>query len=518
MKKIILWVISWITLTICGCAGTDGSGFNRGGDTPPTPTPQANITRGKIESIDTEAQQITVDGVAFDVVPDTAIQVNGSQDVFGNLKTNQVVIVTSLVNGDDEASRAQQINYIANALGPIERFDPVTNEMVVLGQTYHIDENTLVIDSRSDGTTSPDLQEGDLVEVSALNQPSGLLLSTRIDIIDELDFFWVFGFITAIDKTEQTLVIGNLTVDYSAAELTDQTLNELEVGLEVIAIGRLNDESILEALDVSITDEGGNFTLSSSLSSSGFITEFQSTETFYIGGLLDDEQPANNRPLAVTSNTEFINGNASELLEGAHIRVRADYNSDISRYEIKRLEFIEKVLPTQLDLSLYSLDSSVALLRSSPRIYSPIQSVDLSTADGFFSFGQVQILSQIYDVGRLLPALDSEFPISDITDFVVGGWVRLDFSPGSSFTEPSVVSGSLISPLDRAIIIGNAERISINEIRLLKQTVLINEDSTCFTLDGFSKPCDSLNLQNNILYVEGDAEGDILIATYIVEI
>ena len=118
MKKMIIGVFSWISMSLylllSSCAGTDGSGFDNGTSTP-TPSPQASITRGKLENVDVENQQITINGVSFNVQPEAVIQVNGQRQALDNLKTNQVVTIKSVV-GNGSVNLVEQINYISQCL------------------------------------------------------------------------------------------------------------------------------------------------------------------------------------------------------------------------------------------------------------------------------------------------------------------------------------------------------------------------------------------------------------------
>ena len=414
---------------------------------------------------------------------------------------------------------------LANALGPVDRFDPLTNQLEVLGQVYHVDDDTLIFNESSESPSLDEIEEGTFIEVSALSLEDGSFLSTRVDILGQLDFFLVFGPISALDITERTLVVGGLTVDFSETDIAQDVIEALELGLEVVAAGLLREDSealILEAIDLSIIDDEGNF-MASNLTTSGVITEFESLDTFYVAsGVVPSDQSAKETgPLAVTENTLIVNGENAEVVSGAHIIFRAAFNSELNRYEILELEFIEKVLPTIFDLNPIT---SPSFSIGPPRIYAPLDAVDFSTADELFNLGQVLVLSQPYIVKALRPTLFSEdTALSDVSEFQVGDWFLFEFDSvvsNSSNLTLGVVHASSIDELERIVLTGQVQYSNTNQsMELLNQTIIWDQDTRCFSTSGFDEDCAQLS-DNPLdkLYIEGVVQGNVILAVYIVKL
>jgi hypothetical protein len=112
------------------------------------------------------------------------------------------------------------------------------NQIVVLGFTFTVNENTVILDDKDNAISFADLRLGFLVEVKATVQSDSSLLASQIKIEDRLkDEIEFTGLIEAL--TDTSLVVNGLTfsVDQNTQVLDDDenpiSLADLQVGLKV---------------------------------------------------------------------------------------------------------------------------------------------------------------------------------------------------------------------------------------------------------------------------------------------
>ena len=147
---------------------------------------------------------------------------------------------------------------------------------------------------------------------------SGTVLASRIDLEDDADEFELNGFVTAVDLAAQTFVIGNLTVDFSAAELEDFDGDPM-VGDLVEVEGTQFDGTVLIATEVEREDgddfegEDGDFAVIV-----GPISSIVDSNSFMVAGRL----------VTTDNATEFDDGTVGDLQVGAFVEVAGVFQSD----------------------------------------------------------------------------------------------------------------------------------------------------------------------------------------------
>ena len=505
-KKLKL-LLPCLYLLIVSCAGTDGSGVI-GGATP-TPTPN-NITRGKITEVDTESKSIVVDGVTFQVDDNTIIRKNGLENQLEELFLNQVVTVKS--NQIDSAlpDNAIKISYLSNAIGSIDSIGLSDSHIRVLGQTYLVNSETIIVDKNNEQITMDDLDISNLVEISALDNGNGELFSTRVSVVDEISLRILFGTITRTHRDLSEFEINDMSVSYSDLDLPPEIIEGLQEGAEVFVLGQLVDDNQsqqLKALDLSLVNNEGDIELFV-LSVRGIITEFESPSKFIISG---------NYTLSVSESTEFINGNIEDLDQGDDIQVVANYNQSSQQFDVTRLEFESHKVPTILDLDPSSEDYRY-IVGAENVMFAPIGGVDVGNSDTDISvLGSIQILEQEYEVTSLFAfANSSDRSIDNFSEFTVGEWYQLGLDKDILDGSYSVNHVGTFREIPRVILIGELEIDLNGYLLLLGQHVLLTESSECFDAKGFEKSCQNI-LADSKLYVEASLVAPMEIR-YVVEL
>ena len=214
-------------LAIAGCGGGGGGGSDPVGTPPPAPDPTPDPTPPPTDGIDRGGVavgpidgfgSVIVNGVRFDT-SDAVFTVNGSAGGQGDLDVGQDVFVRGCIDDDGLIGIAETVIYEDAVKGPIDvgSLVPVNGTFRVLGLPIRVTTTTIFDDSIQPPSLGG-LSEGDVVEVSGLPDADGFIRATRIeDSVASL--FEVTGFVSNLDTGATTFAIGDLTVDYSSAQL-----------------------------------------------------------------------------------------------------------------------------------------------------------------------------------------------------------------------------------------------------------------------------------------------------------
>ena len=488
----------FICTALLNCAGTDGSGFNRGNQTTPTPQPN-DLTKGKIEAIHEQPPGITVNDVQYSTDENTAIFLNGKPQPFDQLEINQVVTIKSQIDNGNTA-QALQINYLSSVIGPIERFNSESNEVELLGQSYLIDENTLIFDEASNPIPASSLTVNTLVEVSALDSDNGFSTATRIDIREDADVFSIFGVIESIRAQDNELEVNQLVVNYSNASISDETREALDVGVEIFVIGLPDmdsNEPYFNAQDLAIADDEGNIALNM-LFTNGEIIEFESPSNFVIDG---------GYQLAVTEQTLFTNGDASDLSLGDNILINAISENQEQHYQVTTLEFKSQNIPTAIPLHLLPPISPLSSNQTFAQIYAPLEAIN-SQFDSQTDNRRLQILSQSYPVEDVASINNNELIVND--------WYKFEINDDSEQELPSILQVSQSDSLKGFVLIGTVEKHE-DHWQMLNQNITLTSETQCYLENGNLIPCQEISTEGPI-YVEGRLDTYPIQAQIIVEL
>ncbi|MDH5516337.1 MAG: DUF5666 domain-containing protein [Gammaproteobacteria bacterium] len=182
-------------------------------------TSAANVT-GRI----TGFGSVYVDGVEYET-NGTSVSLDGIAGTEADLHVGMLVTLTGSDNGTN--GNAVSITFNDELEGVVTQ-TVAGGGLIVMGQNITVDNSTNIedlSDTNTDGQiTIDDLALGDNVEISGYPDGTGGVHATFIEMKgsytagDEIE---VKGLVSALDSTAMTFTMGQLTVDYSAADLSD---------------------------------------------------------------------------------------------------------------------------------------------------------------------------------------------------------------------------------------------------------------------------------------------------------
>ncbi len=222
------------------------------------------------------------------------------------------------IAGDFDEDRADIVSYDEDVKGPVdEAFDPGTNTLVVMGQTVLVTADTYL----DDGLDLNRVMVGDLLEVSGYRGLNDLLEASYIEPKrdDNTNAFKVIGQVRSLDRNAAEFSIGDLRVNYAAAELDDidQFVDGLLVEVKDEAKNYTSGLLTLQATKVEgksyprpdeLVDEDDDES-GDEVEYEGIISEILSDSSFALGGLVVNHD----------AQTTFIYGDASQLVVGTKI-------------------------------------------------------------------------------------------------------------------------------------------------------------------------------------------------------
>ena len=233
LKTQILPVVIAAFLAGCGGGGADVAGGGIGG---------TGYTTASVGTVDGFGSVI-VNGVRYDtgvaeVFVENRFVGSGNSAVLQNLSAGMVVRVEGSVAGDGSAS-ADRVYFSRNLKGAVESvvdLDSVSKQAVILGQTIILDDRTTY-----NNTTAASVAVGMVLEVSGFDDESGRINATYVNrLFDALppgEEVEIKGLVQ--NQRAQTFDIRQLTVDYSAADLSALPGGAPEDGQLIRARGRL---------------------------------------------------------------------------------------------------------------------------------------------------------------------------------------------------------------------------------------------------------------------------------------
>lgn len=223
-----------LTALCLGACGIDQGGSQN----PPPTTSQATLVSGPISgfgsvsvnglTLDTSAAQILVDGVPASEA---------------DLREGQFIRAITLA--DSSSTQATLIEYQENLVGSIDAVDVPNATLIVLGQTVSTNSETRFDVPQVNALG--DLQPNERIVVSGIPTPNGDVLATYIGSAEPTEPFEITASITDVDLAALTFALGNLTVDYSQANLLDLLGGMPELDLVVEVSGTVTVGNVLVA-------------------------------------------------------------------------------------------------------------------------------------------------------------------------------------------------------------------------------------------------------------------------------
>ena len=357
MKIINSAVISFLLALLVGCGGSGGGGTTPPADNNPPPVGgigRTGIAQGPISTFGS----IVVNGVHYDTSSAT-FTISGAPGSQDDLRVGQIVTVSGSIDDNGVDGDADEVEFDDNVTGPIESIDPVTGQLVVLGQTVLISPETSFDDSISPASIAG-LAVDDIIEVSGLVDASGRITATRIESKAGETELEVRGIVGNLNATSLLFDINGLTVDYSTATLDNFPGGTISSGDLVEAKGTsFGAGGELIATRVEREDGLTGVADGTHIELQGFITRYQSAQDFDIAGF----------PVTTTTSTVYEGGVEGDLDLNVKVEVEGDVDAsgvlvatkvDIRRAKAIRVTAIVDSVSTTTD-SLVLLDITVTV-------------------------------------------------------------------------------------------------------------------------------------------------------------
>ncbi len=311
---ILLASLAAALLSGCGGSGAGGDLTASGG------IGGSGVTVGSVSKFGS----VFVNGIEFDT-SDAEIVVDGVSAGTGDpaARTSLAVGMRVRVEGPfagDGEGRAARVVYNEDVVGPVGRVEdlgPETLLLTVLGQAVVVDRGTEL-----SGLAFEAIAVGQVLEVSGPRDDAGRILASfvrkRADAYAAGDPVEVRGNATAVDRAMRTFRVGELTIDYSLADLdglagADPAEGEL---LEV--------KGVLEASGVLLASTVGTESLlgtadAEEASVSGIVTRFSTIASFEVAGV----------PVVTDAQTRFLGILPEEIGAGTGLLVTGQLASGV---------------------------------------------------------------------------------------------------------------------------------------------------------------------------------------------
>jgi len=327
---------------VVACGG--GSGMSS--TTPPASTPLV-VATGTI----TGFGSVYVNGVHFKTTSAT-IRKNHQVVAQSALKVGEVARIKGSKNASDGTGNANTVDVDESVVGPIAMIDTTSNTLTVLGQTVTIDAGT----SFSSDVQPADitgLKVADFIEVSGLTAADGTIAATRIEREASAGTLQVLGTVASVDTVAQTFMINALTVNYSAANLTDFASGQPANGdlVEVQGTTFISTTTTLTATGVdkqmSDVQEAGDH---GAMEREGLITRFASATDFDVEG----------EPVTITTATVYHNGTEADL--ALNVKVEVEGSLDSSNVLVADVVSFDRNGGVELQSNVTAVDATAGTL------------------------------------------------------------------------------------------------------------------------------------------------------------
>jgi hypothetical protein len=180
-------------------------------------------------TVDTDGG-LQLNGVPYDT-SHAHVVVNGRPGDVSQLRNGHIVAAHGS-RGPKGTAVADEIILESDVRGEVTGVDEAGGTFSVLGQTVVLTEES-ILGRRIQPNDLSGLRSGTWVKVSAFQRSDGSLVASRVDLDLAPVESQVRGVAQSVDRERRTLRVGNLTVDYSAA----QTRGAIAEGAVVIARG-----------------------------------------------------------------------------------------------------------------------------------------------------------------------------------------------------------------------------------------------------------------------------------------
>jgi hypothetical protein len=308
---------SALALVLSACGGGGGGGGPvgsvvsdavTGGGGGGSVSAAGQSTTGAIDSFGS----VFVNGVKFET-DDAEIIIDGERRSEDALSVGMVVTVQGEINDDGVTGNAQRILYDDDLTGPISRITVTADGDALLLEILGFSVIVERTGTRFDDVSFDTLAVNDVVEVSGFIGQGDRLRATRIERKSEFEpgrsEVELTGRVRGLAAT--TFTLGDLTVDFSAANLDDVDGATLQEGMLVEVEGTL-DGDVITAREIEQEDgvaQAARFAEGDAVRLQGAVTDYLSNAEFRVMDTPVDASGASFVPADLT----LLNGSVVQV-------------------------------------------------------------------------------------------------------------------------------------------------------------------------------------------------------------
>jgi len=298
-----LLICCCLVLCACGAPSNDMGGIDASGG-----RIAGTVSTGAINGFGS----VIVNGVRYN--SDKAkILINNQVATEDNLRTGYQVKITGSIESNGSAL-ADTIEFSPNLVGAITNINLTAQQLTVLGHLVQVNSATL-FDAAIKPNYLAGLKLGDAILVSGFYDDQGVITATRIELNSNANR-QAMGYISYLNDANFTFNIKTLSVNYSAAALSNFNNTALAANTLVVVTGSLDAKGVLQAKTLVRINNSFDKDIKSA-ETEGFVTRFLSTTDFDVAGTR----------WAAGTQTIFENGSSANLALGIALSIKGEINS-----------------------------------------------------------------------------------------------------------------------------------------------------------------------------------------------
>ncbi len=356
---------SALALVLAACGGGGGGGDSVAVSSPP-PTGsggggiggsgQSTTSSGTIDGFGS----IFVNGVRFNT-DEAEVIIDGETRGDDDLRLGMVVLVIGDMDDDGVSGTAERVLYDNELTGPISRIEvsPDGNSklLTILGFNVIVELSGTVFDDVTFATLAVD----DVVEVSGFTGRGDSLRATRVErksgFVAGQSQVQVRGSVGVV--SDSTFMLGDLSVDFSAAVFVGFAEGDLTEGQAVKVRGTLS-EAVISASRIELDPgKSSRFEQGETVRVQGAITRFASPGSFRVGGVDVDASNATLRPATLSLGNGAVveiegtwNGNVLVASRVDSRRGRIKVEAPVSAVDVDNLTVTLQLVPGEVAVRL----------------------------------------------------------------------------------------------------------------------------------------------------------------------
>ena len=305
-------VASLLSLSACNDNNTDSTPLNKS-------------TSGVI----TGFGSVFINGVEYET-DDASFVVDGVEGGEELLALGMVVSLSGVDDGDGTGN-ALSIEFENDVEGVVINSTIDANNigtLNIMGVTVHVDEDT-VFESKADAIlTASDIVAGNIIEVSGHSSGDGDVWATRLEVKssakEDGKEMEVKGTVSSLDETNETFVLGSLTINYSDAEVElDDDVTSLADDMFVKVksdVGIVDDALVASKIELK---DGGKKKIKhkhhdDEVELQGIITAVTSSTLIEVNG----------HAVILSDTTRYVHGSAAIAAVGLKVKIKGDLNDN----------------------------------------------------------------------------------------------------------------------------------------------------------------------------------------------